>query len=48
MNLLELFAKFLNEQSAREWLENIRWPDGDRHYTLLCWQEYLPRQERKS
>ncbi len=28
MNLLELFTKFPDEQSAREWLESIRWPDG--------------------
>ena len=31
MNLIELFEKFPNEQSARQWLEDIRWPDGDRH-----------------
>ncbi|MDE0070219.1 MAG: IS1595 family transposase [Caldilineaceae bacterium] len=31
MDLLELFDKFPNEQSARQWLEDIRWPDGDRH-----------------
>lgn len=30
MNLLELFEKFPNEQSAREWLEEIRWPEGKR------------------
>ena len=31
MSLLELFEKFPDEQSARAWLENVRWPDGDRY-----------------
>lgn len=31
MNLIELFAKFPDELAARQWLEDIRWPDGQRH-----------------
>ena len=31
MNLIELFERFPNEESARQWLENIRWPDSERH-----------------
>ena len=31
MNLIELFERFPDEQSARQWLEDTRWPDGDRH-----------------
>jgi len=30
MTLVELFGKFSDEQSARQWLGNIRWPDGKR------------------
>ena len=31
MNFIELFDKFPDEQSARQWLEDTRWPDGERH-----------------
>ncbi|MCY4093181.1 MAG: IS1595 family transposase [Caldilineaceae bacterium] len=30
MTLIELFNKFPDERSAREWFENIRWPDDER------------------
>lgn len=30
MNLIELFQKFPDDNAAREWLENVRWPDGER------------------
>lgn len=30
MNLLELFERFPDEESARIWLEEIRWPNGER------------------
>ena len=28
MNLIELFTKFPDESSARDWLESVRWPNG--------------------
>ena len=28
MNLIELFTKFPDEISARDWLESVRWPNG--------------------
>lgn len=31
LSLTELFEKFPNEQAARIWLEDIRWPDGERY-----------------
>ena len=31
MNLIELFDKFPDEESARRWLEDVRWPSGGRH-----------------
>ena len=30
MNLIQLFEKFPDEQSARKWIEDIRWPNGER------------------
>jgi len=31
LSVLELFKMFPDETAARSWLENIRWPDGNRH-----------------
>ncbi|WP_373088811.1 IS1595 family transposase [Sneathiella sp.] len=31
LSVLELFKMFPDETAAKSWLENIRWPDGDRH-----------------
>ena len=30
MNFIDLFDLFPDERSARQWLEDIRWPDGNR------------------
>ena len=30
LNLVELFQRFPDEQAATRWLEDERWPDGDR------------------
>ena len=31
LSVIQLFQMFPDEKSARDWLENIRWPDGERH-----------------
>ena len=31
MTLLELFERFPDEESATQWIEQTRWPDGDRY-----------------
>lgn len=31
MNLLDLFERFPDEESATAWVESIRWPNGDRY-----------------
>jgi transposase-like protein len=31
ISVLELFKMFPDEAAARKWLEDIRWPEGDRH-----------------
>ena len=35
LSLVELVAKFLDKQSAIEWREELRWPDG-RRCCLRC------------
>lgn len=30
MNLFELFEMFPDDRAARQWLEDVRWPDGER------------------
>lgn len=31
ISVMQLFQMFPDETAARKWLENIRWPDGERH-----------------
>ena len=31
ISIIELFEKFPNEQSARDWFEEVRWPDQERY-----------------
>lgn len=31
IGVMELLERFPNEESAREWFENLRWPNGERH-----------------
>jgi len=31
LSVIELFGMFPNDDAARTWLEDIRWPDGERH-----------------
>lgn len=31
LSVMQLFQMFPDEASSRKWLENIRWPDGQRH-----------------
>ena len=35
---MQLFDMFPDEESARTWLENLRWPDGQRECPR-CWSE---------
>ena len=36
MSAIELFELFPDEQTAHEWFENLRWPDGER-VCPRCW-----------
>lgn len=31
LSVIELFGMFPNDKAARKWLEDIRWPEGERH-----------------
>ena len=46
MNFIDLFDRFPDERSARQWLEDIRLARRQQTLPLLCRTTHLPRPER--
>lgn len=48
INIIQLFDMFPDEESARIWFENIRWPDGGRRCPRCDSIRTMPTKEREA